>query len=309
MGIGKQSKKLNGYILLFCISFLLIGYEGVAQKFYLKAGGGYKLQAGKTRFIDADPNGFTRIGPSQEINVDNNGLATIKDISGTFGGGLELDLTGGYIINNYLAVELGIVYLKGDEKTIGQYQDALSTEKATSYLNGVLLSPSLVVDPGFSGINPYVRAGLVLTAAGKLYVDTSVDIPGGGGPGTDIDVNAQTVVEPDFSVGYAGAIGALFPINEKISLFGEMEFRNFTIRAKEGEIEEFSTVAISGGTSTPVQGQQLENLPVSSKRFIFSDSYQASLVTEPPTNEPRTIPVQYVNAGSMGVNFGVYMKF
>ncbi len=306
MGIGKR---LKCNILLVCISLLLISYEGVAQKFYLKAGGGYKLQAGKTRFIDADPNGLTSIVPSLDINVNSSGLATIEDISGTFGGGLELDLTGGYIINNYLAVELGIVYLKGDEKTIGKYQDAISSEEATGYLNGVLLSPSLVVDPGFSGINPYVRAGLVLTATGKLYVDTSVDVPGGGGPGTDIRVAAQTVVEPNFSIGYAGAIGALFPINEKISLFGELEFRNFTIDAKEGEIEEFSTVAISGGTSNPVPGQQLENLPVSSKQFIFSDSYQASVITEPPTNEPRTVPVQYVNAGSMGLNFGVHVKF
>lgn len=295
--------------LLIFLSLLLFSYEGICQKFYLKAGGGYKLQAGKTNFIDADPNGFTKIVPSVEVSVDNNDIATVEDVSGTFGGGLELALTGGYEINNYLAAELGIVYLNGKEKVIGSWEDQVSIEKSTAYLEGVLLTPSLVIDPGFSGVNPYVRAGLVLTAAGKLFVDTSVEVPDGAGPGVDVSVNAHTVVEPNFSLGYTGAIGALFPVNEKISLFGEVEFRNFTIQAKEGEIEEFTTVSVSGGTATPIPGQQLEDLPVSAKNFIFSDSYQRTLGTEPPTDQPVTLPVQYVNAGSMGLNFGVRMSF
>lgn len=296
-------------ILLICVSLLILSYDGFAQKFYLKAGGGYKLQAGKTSFINADPNNFTSIAPSLDVSVDQNGLATIEDISGTLGGGLELNLTGGYELNNYMAVELGIVYLNGKEKEIGKFQDQISIEESTAYLEGVLLTPALVIDPGFSGVNPYVRAGLVLTAAGKLFVDTSVDVPDGGGPGTDIRVDARTVVEPDFSVGFGGAIGALFPINEKVSLFGELEFRNFTIKAKEGEIEEFSTVAVNGGTSTPIPDRQLEDLSVSETNFIFSDSYQASFVTDPPADQPTTLPLQYLNTGSFGFNFGVKMSF
>ena len=299
----------NSIVLIF-LSLLLISYEGIAQKFYLRAGGGYKLQAGKTNFMDADPNDFTSISPSLEVSVDNDGLATEEDASGTFGGGLELALTGGYEINNYLAAELGIVYLNGKETVIGSYQDQTSIEESTAYLEGVLLNPSLVIDPGFSGVNPYVRAGLVLTATGKLFIDTSVDIPNGAGPGTDVKVDARTVIEPSFSVGYAGAIGALFPLNEKISLFGEVEFRNFTLKPDEGEIEEFSTSAVTNGTATPAPGGlQLADLPVSAKRFIFSDSYQRSLTTEPPTDQPSTLPVQYANAGSMGVNFGVKIGF
>lgn len=308
--IGKLTKKMKKSITLICLSLLLISYNGMAQKFYLRAGGGYKLQAGKTNFINADPNGSTNIVPSLDIRVDNdNNVRTTEDVSGTFGGGLELALTGGYEINNYLAAELGIVYLNGKETVIGAYRNESTIEESTAYLEGVLLSPALVIDPGFSGINPYLRAGLVLTAAGNLFVDTSIDQPNGGGPGTDIRVDVRTVIEPSFSIGYAGAIGAMLPINEKISLFGEVEFRNFTLKPDKGEIEELSTMAVTGGNSIAVPGQQLEDRPVSQKSFIFSDSFQEPINPEPSNDGPSTIPVQYANAGSMGVNFGIKMSF
>ena len=309
MGIGKLTKKMKIGVTLFCLSLSLISYEGIAQKFYLKAGGGYKLESGKTSFMNADPNGFTDIMTSLDFRVGSDNTATVEGLNGTFGAGLELALTGGYEINNFLAAELGVVYLNGKETTIGRYQDQNSTQETTAYLDGVLLSPALVIDPGFSGVNPYVRAGMVLTAAGKLFIDTSVDAPNGAGPGTDVRVDARTEIEPGFSVGFAGAIGALFPINEKFSLFGELEFRNFTIRPDKGEITEYSTLAVSNGSSDPIPGLQLDDLPVFRKSFVFSDSYQIPLGTEPPLDEPSNLPGQNANTGSLGFNFGVQVKF
>ncbi len=163
----------------------------------------------------------------------------------------------------------------------------------------------MVINPKFSGINPYVRAGLVLTAAGTLYVDTNVDITDGGGPGVDVAVVAETVVAPSFSVGFAGAIGANYPINDKLSLFTEVEFKNFTIKPDKATIERFSTVALTPGGPVDIAGMQLADMPTSQKEFIFSDNFQQSVITEPASNQPRNIPVQFVNAGSLGINIGV----
>lgn len=292
-------------ISLLVIIFSTIVNIGFAQKFYVTAGGGYAFQAGKTGFINADPNNLTSISPSLDVNISTTGQATVNDLSGTLGEGLKINVAGGYKVSDHLALELGVTYQKGTDVVIGRYQDPTITEETSAYIDGVLLKPSLVLNPGFSGINPYVRAGLVLTAAGKLYVDTKVDVPDGAGAGVDVAVEAQTVVEPNFSVGYGGAIGALIPVNEKISVFAEMEFKNFTIKPKEAEIEKFSTMAITGAGPVEVTGAQLSDFPVSAKKFIFSDSYQYSTTQAPDTSVPSTIPVQYVNAGSVGLNIGI----
>ncbi|MCB0472846.1 MAG: hypothetical protein KDC56_07285 [Flavobacteriaceae bacterium] len=55
----------------------------------------------------------------------------------------------------------------------------------------------------------------------------------------------------------------------------------------------------------PAPGQQLEDLPVSQKEFIFSDNYTLSATSPAATNEPRTIPTQYVNTSGAGINIGI----
>lgn len=74
MGLGKLTKKMHKGITFFCLSLLLLSYDGIAQKFYSRAGGEYKVQGGKTNFIDTDPNDRTFMSPAPVIDPGFSGV-------------------------------------------------------------------------------------------------------------------------------------------------------------------------------------------------------------------------------------------
>lgn len=291
------------------IFLLFLSTNMIAQSWYVRAGGGYSGEFAKTEFNNTDPNGITGIEQSTKVTVNDDGTATIESLNGTVGAGYKFFVTGGYMFNDYFGAEMGLNYFKGDDTTVGQLTTSSVQSKATTYIEGVDLNPGIYLTPKFSKLNPYLRAGFLLTVGGTLTIDTEVLQIDGGGDGTDILVNAESEVKSKFSVGYTGAFGVTYPIGDKLSLFGEWEFKSFTIKSKSAEIKKYTTVAVTDGQSALVSGEQLEDLTTYEKEFIFSDSYTESLTTEPNADEPREIPTQYVNASGMGFNLGVRYSF
>lgn len=306
--------KIKSIILL--ITMVVMGLSLQAQDnktpkskgFYLRTGVGFIAQSGKTEFNNADPNGITNIQQSTEISTDGKTI-DVKSLNGSMGGGFKFNLTGGYMFNEYVGAELGINYFNGSTETIGKFTSPLLVSKETAYIRGIDLMPAIYLTPNFKKLNPYARVGLVMTGAGKLYIDTNVKKINGGGQGTDIVVAAQTEVKSNFSVGFGGAAGVTYPINKNLSLFSELEFRNFSIKSKSASIKSYETRAVTGTQSQLVSGQQLADLPVSSKEFIFTDNYSQSATSPAPTNEPRKIPTQFVNTSGFGLNFGIKYSF
>lgn len=308
-----KTKKVIMLVTLVAISLNMQAQDQVQDKksakgFYLRAGGGFIAQSGKTEFNNADPNGITMIQQSTEISTDGSTI-NVKALNGTLGGGFKFNITGGYMFNDYIGAELGINYFNGSEKTIGKFTSPQLISEETAYIRGVDLMPALYLTPNFKKLNPYARVGLVMTGTGKLYIDTNARQINGGGQGTDIVVNAETEVKSKFSTGFAGAAGVTYPIGNKLSLFGEVEFRNFSIKSKSASIKEYETRAVTGNQSQLVQGQQLADLPVSEKEFIFTDNYSQSASSPAPTNQPRKIPTQFVNTSGVGINIGVRYSF
>jgi outer membrane protein W len=296
-------------ILVICLIGLLV--EKVqAQDFYLRAGGGYIVETGKTQFNNADPNGLTQIQQSTEVTVSADGTtANIKALDGTLGGGFKFNLTGGYMFNPYIGTEVGVNYFVGDKKTIGSFSNPQLVSSEQAYIRGIDILPALYLTPALPGLNPYARIGLILTGGGKLNIDTHVRQIDGGGAGTDIWVAAKSQVKSEFSAGFAGALGATYPISDKLSLFGELEFKNFSVKSKSAEIVSYSTTAVNNGQSQLVPGQQLADLTVSEKKFVFTDNFNQSTNNPPPANEPRNIPTQFVNTSGAGLNVGIRYVF
>jgi opacity protein-like surface antigen len=278
------------------------------HKFYVRAGGGMVWETGKTEFNNADPNGITGIQQSTDVSTDG-ATVNVKSLNGTLGAGYKVNITGGYMFNRYVGAELGVNYFDGNKTRIGRLTSPamLSDEKA--YVRGFDLIPALYLTPGFKKWNPYARVGAIMTGPGKLKIETSATKINGGGPGTNIQVNALTEVKSKFSVGLAAAAGITYPISEKLNLFGEIEFKNFSVKSKSAEIVEYSTIAITNGHSQLVPGQQLADLPVSAKKFVFADNFSQSATTPAPSNEPRKIPSQFINTSGTGINIGVKYSF
>lgn len=300
--------KKSGLLCFTLVLALAASTKSNAQEFYIRGGLGLVTQSGKTEFNNADPNQLTMIQQSTDITVDANGTR-VKSLAGTLGGGFKGNVTFGYMFSPYIGAEIGLNYFDGSEKTIGKFTSPLMQSKETAYLNGLDVMPAIYLTPAFSKLNPYARIGLLIPAAGKLHIETVANATNAAGPGTDVRVNAETEVESKFSVGFAGALGITYPVGPRLQVFGEVEFKNLSIKSKSAEIKKYETTAINNatGASFLVPGQQLADLPVNEKKFQFEDSYMNSENSDP--NAPRKIPTQYVNVGGIGVNVGIRYSF
>jgi len=281
-----------------------------AKGFYLRASGGYAFESGKTEFNNADPNGLTGIMQSTDVTVNADGSSVnVKSLNGTVGAGIKLNLTAGYMFNSYIGAELGFNYFLGDDTMIGRLRSPQINSLENTYLEGLDIAPAIYLTPNFKKLNPYTRIGLLIPVAGKLNIETMARQINGGGEGTDIMVEAKTEVKSQFSVGYFGALGVSYPINDQLSVFGEIEIKNLSIESKSAEITHYKTTAITNGESQLVPGQQLADLPVYEKKFEFTDDYNQSTTTTPNQDAPRKIPTQFVNASGTGINLGIKYRF
>ncbi|MEO8774132.1 MAG: outer membrane beta-barrel protein [Gelidibacter sp.] len=276
------------------------------QKFYFRVSAGYSFESGKTEFNNADPNELTGIQQSTDVTVSPDGSSVnVKSLTGTAGAGLKVNLTAGYMFNPYIGAELGLSYFHGDKIMIGRLSSPVVNSEANTYLRGIDVAPGIFLTPNFKTLNPYARLGIIVPVAGKLTIETMARQTNGGGPGTDVMVEAKSEVTARFSVGYFGALGLNYPITDNLSIFGEVEIKNLSIKSKSAEITEYSTTAITNGQAQLVPGKQLADLPVYEKKFNFSDDYNQSTTTPPNQNAARTIPTQFVNASGIGINVGV----
>lgn len=297
-------KKISFF--LFSVVAITASTKTVAQEFYVRGGGGYSMESGRTEFNSADPNGLTMIQQSKDITINPDGSANVKSLNGTLGSGYKANLTFGYMFNPYIGAEIGFNYFTGDEKTIGKLTSPLMQSEAKAHLQGLDVMPALYLTPAFAKLNPYARIGVLIPTVGKLYIDSNAYAPDAGGPGVDVNVRARTEVEAKFSLGYAGALGVTYPIGTRLHVFGEVEFKNLSIKSKSAEIKEYETTAITPGGTIFVPGQQLADLPMNETHFEFSDEFTQGA---PDPDSARKIPTQFVNASGVGLNFGVRYSF
>ena len=246
---------------------------------------------------------------STDVSVNADGsTVNVKSLNGTVGAGLKANVAIGYMFNPYIGVELGVSYFHGDKTMIGRLRSPQITSEENTYLRGFDVAPGIILTPNFQTLNPYARMGLIVPIAGELTIETMATQVNVGGPGTDLLVEAKSEVKSRFSVGYFGAVGVNYPINDNLSIFGEVEIKNLSIKSKSAEITKYSTTAITNGQSQLVPGQQLEDLPVYEKQFDFTDDYNQSTTTAPNQNAPRKIPTQFVNASGIGINVGIRFR-
>lgn len=297
------------FFTLICTSYFAQAQDYItidnSQQFYVRVSAGYSFESGKTEFNNADPNGLTGIMQSTDVTVGADGSVNVKSLNGTVGAGVKANLTIGYMFNPYIGAELGVSYFHGDKTLIGRLRSPQVASEENTYLRGFDVAPGIFLTPNFKTINPYARMGVIIPIAGELNIKTRAKQANGGGSGTDIMVEAKSEVKARFSVGYFGAVGVNYPINDNLSIFAEVEIKNLSIKSKSAEITEYATTAITNGESQLVPRQQLADLPVYEKQFEFSDDYTQSSTTTPDQNAPRQIPTQFVNASGTGINVGI----
>jgi len=250
----------------------------MSAQFYAGLGLGYGMGASKRA------NG-TKVDGTVETNI-----------YGSYGQGFNTTLKLGFMFNDNMGVEMGVSYIFGASQTKDDHQDYLETAKS----NGLRLMPQLVyrLDNGFYG-----RFGVIIPVMGKTVI-TAKDDKLQVAPGVFMVKETEMETHGSFSIGFAGAIGYNFALNDNMNLYGELEYIGLSIKSGSAEFTKYEV----GGKD------QLPNMTTGQKEYTFLDEvdHSSDNTFSNPKYDPKQATVmlrQKAPFSSFGLNVGITMTF
>ncbi len=229
-----------------------------------------------------------------------NSTVTFEQIDVSYAQGFNFGLIVGYYFNQYLSVEVDANYLIGSEFTARDEEDDAFFRSTTDYrtsANMLRIIPALVISPGFERLDPYARLGLVLGFAQIEYSQSDVF--------TDRQSNTtnRTTRSSEYSgslaLGLNGSLGLRYALNNRWSLFGELNLISMSYAPTRGELTE----ATENGIDV------LPFLPTSEKELELVDELQEDFNNPRPDSEPSQALRQHFPFSSIGLNLGIVVHF
>ena len=301
---------------LFLFGFVLIATTMMAQtekseSWYFKVGGSYFNQTASTE--------FPTVGGNDALSKVYQGgkLVSEESVTGSFGQGFRTSLTAGYRFNARLGVEMGINYYNSTDKTMAQtVTDQIFVSggrpiynfKSVGQITAFDLAPALVLFLGeHKGFEPYTKVGILVPIHGDLEITTDAVVPSGA---ATAKVHMVDVVKPNPTIGFSAAMGTSYKIGKNISLFAELEYRNFTVHGKTKETTEFTvngTDALATRTKAQIHTNYRERLDVNSNNPLFNPN-TATVIDEKDTTRPNEAMDElssYVGISGLGLTLGL----
>ena len=270
--------------LILSVAMLSLGSMAMSQGMYASFNVGY---------------GFATPGDAigtKEV-TDASGNQTSTNIYGSLGAGLNLGLTPGYMFNEHVGFELGLNYLLGSETTTLDDTTPLSSDVRKSKSNQFRVIPTIVVSSGGDGLQVYGKAGLVLPVAGSTKSTVDITAPG--------NVTAMNITSKGaFTMGYTGALGVAYGLNEKLSLFGEVSHTNLRITSKTQTIESSTTNGSDNLAGAPAYFKETKFVDE-----LNSSSNNTSYNSNTNLNAAKEELASKTNFNALFINLGVKFNF
>ena len=267
------------------ISLIVLGIfsqSSFAQYFTLRVAGGYAwpgmtptqgVMGPKVDPLSPDKDGLL---PMSNMN---DSIPSVQTVYGSYGKGMNYTLAFGYMINNYIGVEMGVSYLKSATITCDQtrqlsiqtgFGQPPSFSTVPYYMNahiqtnafGLSLMPSVIVKgakPDWK-VYPYGRVGISMPVFGGLEHDVTIDVdpevftqqpllansiynsPYFLGKQTRVKLKTEGTV----SIGVNGAIGIAYTPIPLLTITAEVNGQYLVTRAKSAKITQWDDVKADG---------------------------------------------------------------
>jgi opacity protein-like surface antigen len=234
---------------LFLLGLLVCSMATMAQtekadkpeSWYFKLGGSYFIQTAATEFPTV-----SGAAPNTDVYAANGTTLISRETNhGSFGEGFRSGLTAGYRFTPRLGVELGVNYFSSASKTMVETTNRLvaagptfATGKAEGKIEAFDLAPAVVLFLGEThGFEPYTKVGVIVPVHGTLEIETTRAYTN---PAGVTNTYTKDVVKPNPTVGFLAALGTSYRLGTHISLFAELEYRNFTVHGKTKETEVYT---------------------------------------------------------------------
>lgn len=338
-------------MFLICVITFLSAQDTETNKglyFGLKAG--YSIPVAKSTVGSPRPEVGNRILISSDTPSS---TYSEKNPFGTRGAGTTVAGSIGYMFSDNFGIEMEFSFLRS-AKILDASRNETQTDSSGisrvyaseqhSYTNMFRAAPMLVVsgNPDKKFV-PYAKFGILLPLAGKTIVEVNIDDETGqtanellpvlnteladsiASKGLSIPIPTTSHIKAKtagaFSLGFTAKMGGAYNINDRWSVFGELEMNMLTIKAKETEFVEFSAevpeaLAILAESLLEIDNIQYEygyyDLPEILRLTTYEDEITEtsnSTYSAARKNEPYQQLTFRDNYNSFGLMLGVRYKF
>ncbi|MDB4835042.1 hypothetical protein OAH12_00480 [Cyclobacteriaceae bacterium] len=259
--------------IFITVAAALLSSVSFGQSNYLSFQGGYHLG------YPADNLTSSSISyAGTKVSAD----GSTEAIFGTLGKGVPLSLAFGHMFNENIGVELGASYLFGSNVLLGEDLSGGNVSRAEASTSQFRLSPQLVGK--YKGF--YSKIGFIIPVFGKTTLTTT-------DPSLLGTIETESAIEGHLSLGFTGAIGYEYQLNDKLSLFGEFQVISLNIKAKSSEFTKFDVDGVD----------QLDNLGQGAlSGYSKETNYVKTIDANSAANDVLTFKRSY---SSMGLNIGI----
>lgn len=290
------------------------------ETWYFKLGGSYFMEATGTEF----PVVNGQLPNSDVYAADGRTLVSRETNTGSFGQGFRTGITAGYRFTTRFGLELGVNYFNSVDKLMVKTVNRSLTPPptpATSFVSGTAegqvtaldLNPAVVL---FFAQNKkfesYTKVGVILPIHGDLTIETNRTYTTPAGITT---AYAKEEVLPNPTLGFSGALGTTYKLGKNISLFAEIEYRNFTVGGDTKETKEYTENGVDKlntptsfreGTYSSNHTNYVEQLNSTSNHYLFNPNLASPYPTDTTRpNEAMNDISSYISISGLGMTFGL----
>ncbi|MDO6490459.1 MULTISPECIES: outer membrane beta-barrel protein [unclassified Cellulophaga] len=237
-------------------------------------------------------------------------ITSVENTYGSYGEGVNFQLRGTYFFNEKVGLDLGVGYLNGADHTINK--TTVPGVDVDAIARGRAFGATVAVAYKFTD-NFYGRVGALLKVAGKteavVFNSTLLSeeerAPYSLPEGSYSETNYVEDYHGKFPLGFVGALGYKFPIDNNFSIYVEAEYYGISLKRKDSELQEFNTNLFTPDGNMVAEGvYTLDNLPPG---YVKKTNYVDELRND--NTDPSKKLSQKVPYSSFGINVGVTYKF
>jgi opacity protein-like surface antigen len=279
------------------------------ESWYFKLGGSYFIQTAATEFPIVNGS-----AANTDVYAANGTTLLSREANhGSFGEGFRTGLNVGYRFSARLGVEMGFNYFAGKEKTMVETVNRLVAAgpvfvsgTAEGKITAFDLAPAVVLFLGEThGFEPYTKVGVIIPVHGDLTIETKRTYTT---PAGNTNTYAKDEVLPNPTVGFMAALGTSYKLGKNISLFAEIEYRNFTVHGKSKETKEYTENGVDK-LNTPTGFRQDASYSASHVDYVeqintTSNSKVTNAAGFDDTKATNDIS-SYVGISGLGMTFGL----
>ncbi len=261
--------------------FSIFNYAQQNKGFYLSFNTGYNLESNKQ-------NNQVIYGGNPVPLISSNQISDAKSDfsvpSFSLGKGFNAQANVGYQWNQNIGLELGINYLWGGKTNFKQtsYNGNFTNTSISSTM--LQFKPALVLQTQLEKINLYTKIGAVV-GTGSIIIEQTEHT-------NFSNSTLKETMDGGLAFGYQGSLGVSYPLNDKISLFGELNLVSLNYAPTKGIFNEFTTNGID----------QLAGMDINEKEFEYVKTINDDLEN---VNAPTKLIKTTYSYSSIGMNVGI----